>query len=450
VAPLVTLKNKTQSARMYRHQLILVVEADGIELLHWGRGWTGWALQRAISKPRGVAAENSDSLAATLREVLAACPVPAGTPVALVLPPLTGGLSLLPDASVELTAAMPFQPAETVHAVMPPATTKWPRGLFWLHRDNVEEYIDLLGAHNLHLADIFARGQLAAAYLSPSELRAGAAVIEQNGTATALHLYLPGGTPFRSACLPAGDTPLQRAGRVAAELAAASAREQCIGTVCVVGDVILPNDFPSSIDAAVVIREALGLSALAERLWFSPIEGIWLPPPRAALLSGFNRWAIGIAVAGAALFIAMLWQTDRYEKQSGEFRTAVKKLKPGYDRAVQLEKEAVRTSETLRGVGDIERLPRSLDPLASLAEQLPAGAWLTRYAYQQGAVRIAGYAPDAEAVRERFATLPGLSAVRAVELPPVREGVDKPFAFEAAWRPLSPNPAGVAAERKGE
>lgn len=423
----------------------------GIELSHWARGWRGWVLLRETAQPWEGAAEKGESLSATLRAALAHDPVPAGTAVALVLAASAGGLSLLPDEAAELAEVMPFPPAETVHVVLPLAARKGARGLFWLHRDSVEEYAVVLGAQGLRLVDIFARAQMAAGYLTPAELRGGAAVIEADGSETVLHLYLPGGTPFRSARLPASDTPERRVGRVVAELAAADARGQHIDIVCVAGHGTLSDDLAPHLDAAVVAREAMPLPLLAERLWFSPREGIWLPPPRAELLAGFKRWAIGIAAVGAVLFAAMLWQTSRYEKEAGEFHTALKKLKPAYDKALQREQEAMRISETVRGVGDIEQLPRPLDPLALLAGQLPTGAWLTGFSYRQGELRVAGYAPDAVEVREKIAGLPGFTAMRPVAPPPAYEGAGVPFAFEGAWRPGSATPQVAAgAEGKGE
>lgn len=425
-----------------------MAKADGIELLHWVRGWRGWTLQRTLAQAWEADTEKQASLATTLRAALVGQQVPAGTPVALVLASSIGGLSLLPDATTELAAVIPFQPVETIHAVLPPGAESGPRSVFWLHRDSVQEYVDLLGAHGLRLLDIFSRAQMAAAYLTPTERKTSTAVIEAEGNDAVLHLYLPGGTPFRSTRL-AGDTTFtQRADRVAAELATAVAHGQRIRTVLIAGNLALPDDFPTRSGAAVVVREAHSTSVLAGRLWFSSCEGIWLTPPRAELLAGFNRWAIGIAAVGAALYFAMLWQTDRYEQTSGEHRAAIKKLKPGHDKAVQREQEAIRGSETLRGVGDIEKLPRLLDPLALLAEQLPAGVWLSGFTYRQGVLRVSGYAPDAEAARERIAALPGISALRAVAPPPAREGAGAPFALEGAWRAPTAAPGGPAAAGK--
>lgn len=449
-APAATLKKLTHSARTRRHQLILVAKADGIELLHWVRGWRGWALQRALVHGWAADTEKQASLAATLRAALVGQEVPVGTPVALVLANSIGGLSLLPDAATELAAVIPFQPIETIHAVLPPGAKSGPRSVFWLHRDSVQEYVDVLGTHGLRLVDIFSRAQMAAACLTPAELKTAAAVIEADGDDAVLHLYLSGGTPFRSTRLPGGDASMQRAGRVAAELATAAAHGQRAEIVLAVGNVALPDDFSTRTGAVVVAREVQTTAVLAGRLWFSPSEGIWLAPPRAELLAGFNRWAIGIAAVGAALYFAMLWQTDRYEKTSGEHRVAVKKLKPGYDKAVLLEQEALRSSETTRGVGDIENLPRVLDPLALLAEQLPAGVWLSGFTYRQGVLRVSGYAPDAQAAREKIAALPGISALRVVELPPAQEGAGTPFAVEGAWRAQVAVPVGMAVTGKVE
>ena len=441
VAPAATLKKLSQSAHPRRHQLILVMKADGIELLHWVRGWRGWALQRAVQQPWETGVEKSESLAGTLRAVLASWPVPAGTSVALVLRATAGELALLSDSTAEFAAAMPFPPVETVHVALPLAAADGPRGLFWLHRDSVEEYVDLLGAHGLRLADIFARAQVAAGYLTSAELRTSAAVIEEDGDDLLLHLYLPGGAPFRSARLPASETHVQRAGRVEAELASAGAYGQAVNTLCIA--TAMPNEFSAALNVAVIVRAAQPLSLLAGRLCFSSCEGIWLPPPRADLLAGFNRWAIGIAVAGLVLFVAMLWQTDRYEKAAGENGAAVKKLKSVYDRAAQLEREAILSSETVRGVGDIDRLPRPLDPLARLAEQFPVGVWLTEFTYRQGNLRLAGYAPDIAAVREYILRQPGFQVLRTADPPPPREGAGEPFALEGLWQQLPADGAGA-------
>jgi hypothetical protein len=333
--------------------------------------------------------------------------------------------------------------------------------LLWVHRDTLDDFSGLLGKHGLRLTDIFARAQLAAGYREPGlktpgadDAAMGTAIIEDEGDGVALHLFLPGGAPFRSTRLPRYESPAQTAGRVSAELAAAGSHGLVFATVVLatsrVGSGL--HDALLATGMAVCRQEPLTVSILAERLWFSTCEGLWLSPPRAELARGFNRWAMGIAAVGAAIFFAMLWKTAQYEKEISDLAASVKKLKPRYEKALAMEQEAVRTSETLRGVGDLEQLPRPLDPLALLAEGLPDGAWLTEFSYRQGTVHLAGYGRDVADIRAPIASLPGFSELRATELPPVREGFGQPFALAGRWQPApaKATDSGTRPEGKGD
>lgn len=431
-----------------RHHLILSLTRDALVVAHWVRNWLGWRQISLERMPLSGPEFSAEELHGLLRAWLARSPqagqqsMPAGVAVSLVLPPEIGSLSLLDGdepAETAIAGVLPFHVAETSHIVLPVGRRGKAEGhkaLFWLHRDWTVEFQGLLGKLNLRLTEIFSRAQLFSPVLGAAKRQLQAeAVIEAEGERCVLHLYLPDGTPFRSAPL-AVASGLPVAGQVRAELAAASARGIAISRLSLSGDAAATLAEPlraAGLAPEMAVADDLGLQL--GRLWQSPLEGLWFPPPRQELLRELNRWTIIAGAGGLVLFAALVWQTGEFEKEIGEAETAIRKLKPRYQKAVSSEKEAVQISETRRGLGDLERLPSPIDPVGQLAEGLPAGAWLTRFEYRGGQVRFAGYGlAPAEAVAT-LGKLPGFSGLREVAPPPVRDGQGTPFALDGRWAP---------------
>lgn len=432
-----------------RHHLVLLLAADEITVAHWHRGWLGWRQASLEQFPVANPDFDAEEIHGLLRGWLArGRNLPAGVAVSLVLPAAIGGLSLL-DGDESLSEAaiagvLPFPVAETSHLVLPAGSLgKGGRhSLFWLHRDWVAEFQGLLGKLHLRLAEVFARAQLFSPALAGGKRPLQAeAVVEAQGGRLELHLYLPDGTPFRSAGLAAsGAVPVS--GQIRAELASAAARGVAVTAVRLVGDGAIALAEPlRGAGVAVEPAPSADLGGRLGQLWQSRLEGLWFPPPRRELLRDLNRWSIVAGVGGFILFSVLVWQTGALEKEIVEAEAAVRKLKPRYQKALVSEKEAVQIAETRRGLADLERQPSLLDPLARLAETLPAGVWLTRFEFRAGQVRLAGYGMAPAELREALGKQPGFTGLKDVAPPPEREGRGLPFALEGRWAPEA-KPAG--------
>ena len=451
---------------MKRQLLLACPEGKTLRVCAFVPRLTGWGLARSETLALPAEELQSEVIASALRPLVLRWSVSPGTEIALLLPPVAGGLlSLEPrdgrnsadPAALEtqLSTRIPYPLGEIVYERWSARGVAKRDQFAWAPRALALEFRNAFARLGLVLGEIVFRAQVFAADLAAQQ--STRLVVEEWGGWCCVHACA-GGRVARSSALRA-ETAKEFASRVQFELLALESEGIPAAKVVLAAP---EGDFSAELAGALKeqVRE-LGIERvrtdIAERFirfWNQGSTGIWVVPEQPETIGRLRRLALLIAICGLGLAAGLAWHEKSVSDDLAALRAREARLRPQAQSLQEKEREAVRLIASADAVARASQPPAEVQgALLAVFNALPKTAWVTRFAIEQDRATVAGRGLDAGAVVTQLKSQPSVSS--AADAGREESGADataKAAQFRVSFRfgADSPAPRADTQPRKGQ
>lgn len=427
-------------------KLALILEQDQLIVSLWSFGLKGWKISRSEKVSMPTADPLAEQMLAAIRPLILKWGLPPEVPLVAMAPAGVGGflsfsfprvaksdLEALIDG--ELAKALPFSLKEVERGYQVKRRgDRLEVSVFWLPKSWVSELRNALSRAGLRLSEVFHRAQMLGAALARREVAGAWGCVEKSAAGVHFHFFRRGVLPDRSRFLASSD-PAALAGEFELDLLALSSAGIQPEIVHGVGvEEALRGALAQSKKVRLEPHANLaGLPDLLLGAWRGGGQGIWLAPDKSAMAARLTAALIRIVGVGALVCGAAWWALSGLHDQEDALENEVKRLKPRYQKALAVEREAVLSQ---REIGQIEALGGGTSALAVLYEvfkSLPPDAWLLRFDYTAGQVEIEGYGSDSHQLGEILQQNNVLAEIVSVDPQVATDEQRQPFALKMKW-----------------
>ena len=427
-------------------KLALVFEQDHLLVSVWAFGLKGWKIARSEK----VALPTADPLVEqgvnAIRPLTLKWGLPPDVPVMAVTPDGVGGVLSFsfPRAAkkdletlidFELGKALPFSLKEVERDYQARRVgNQLEVSVFWVPKSWVTEFKNALARGGFRLSELFHRAQLMGVALSGGNESGPWGCIEQNGQTARLHFYRRGAQPDRSRRLDAVDAEKLRQ-ELDLDLVALSCANL---TPAVIYSVGVESDMRAALAQSKAAKlqpaeQKINLPELLLSLWNGGGNGVWLMPDKRVMAAKLTPVMIGMVMTGIVLSSAAWWATSRQGDNVNTLEGEVKKLKPRYQKALSVERDALRAQQELNTIAATLAGPSPLEPFYGVFKALPEEAWLVAFDYSAGQVEIEGYGIGNAELSEKLKESGKFKGISPVEPQLARDEKRQPFALRMSW-----------------
>lgn len=359
-----------------RHQLLVSLAPQGLQVLHFRRGWLGWKQAHA----HGVELPEGDAYLAAVQSTLHECSqqwnIPAGSEVQWVLAgDILGIVPPAPASSSESAPLLPFA-ANQVWTQTDQFSPSAQKSLLWIHKDWVAEMERISAAVGWQAVELFARAQLFQALALQGKDHV-CLVLE--GTAAEgyfLHILAPDGALLRSRVLETASVQDSEALAGLLRLELAALPEGPLGRSAPKMQLCAPASVLSALSDShwPQARQALPERSLAARLaqlWRSSQEGIVLQATQQHLVHQINFWSIVGGAVGLLGLAAMLWHDGQLERQIEQTHEDLRQQAPKVEAAKRLKLKTLWMADAVQAAQAQDTASQTALPLSQVLAVLP-------------------------------------------------------------------------------
>lgn len=363
-----------------RHQLLVSLSAQGVQVLHFQRGWLGWKQAHAhrADLPDG------EGYLPALQAALGACSqqwrIPAASEIVWVLAGDILGILPPTATSSEAGPLLPFA-ASSVLTQTDHFGQGTQKSLLWIHKDWVAEIERISAACALQTVELFARAQL----FQPLSLQCkGQVCMVLEGEAAGgycLHILATDGALLRSRVLETASVQDGAALAALLKLELAALPDGVLGS--------LAQNVPSQnvqLWASAPVLSALdeshwpharralparSVAALLEQLWRSSLEGIVLQATQQYLVQKINFWSMVGGAVGLIGLALMLWHDGQLERHIEQTHEDLRQQAPKVEAAKLLKLKTLWMADAVQAAQAQEAAHQTPLPLPQLLAVLP-------------------------------------------------------------------------------
>ncbi len=425
-----------------RHQIVLSLTPERLQLLHLQRGVLGWRRAHEEQRPLPPGDAFLSSVQEQLQQCVQAWRLPPATRAHWVLAGDILGIVAPAPAGTPAAALLPFAPNDVRLQPELFARNAQP-GMLWIHKDWLAEIERISAQCGLELVELYARAQLfqRAAARAPGACKVVVEQLQGEQPQSFLHVYAAGGTLARTRVLAAGEQGDALPGLVAAELAALGA-----GAGAAAPHALLMAQRPAQ-DWPGLRWQALKATGEAERLWQlwrSDLEGITVRSTHQELAGTIKALSVGLGLAGAAALGAMVWHDGRLQQQIDEDSAAVRRDAPRVAAARALKDRTLQMADADQAARALQEGDVALSGLAQIATRFPPPPATLLYLRSDAReLAFAGAGDEASVQALRALELPGYGPLQDWPVPDVMAQAQPAIHLRAERR--APQPAAAAA-----